>query len=346
MAKVRNKQTHCPNCNFKFEETDNYCPSCGQKNTDLNISFGEFITDFMVDFFSFETKFFRTVPALLFKPGKVPKEFIDGKRSSHIPPLRIFLFLSFITFFLWSLSFRLAKEESEDEQNAILEAILDTTNTDSMPLDSLILEKDTSYQGKIDTLIDDINITLDTAEAAENQINLSREDLALIFNKKVKPEAIIDSISPEIKGFKRKAFIQSLKAYQANKKVFRSYLVGNISLVLLLLQPFFALLLKLLYIRRKEFFYVEHLVFSLYFHAFILFLVIFLILLNAYLPLTLLVPMLIILTYFYLLVGVKRFYDQSWIKSFIKTSMVSTIYMILLIPSFALGYFLLSIYFF
>ena len=79
------------------------CPNCGQKNTDFNISVKELAVDFFGDLFSFDAKFFNTIPPLIFRPGKVPKDYIDGKRVNHIPPLRIFIFLSFISFFLWGL---------------------------------------------------------------------------------------------------------------------------------------------------------------------------------------------------------------------------------------------------
>jgi hypothetical protein len=47
-------------------------------------------------------KAWRTLPALLWKPGQLTRDYIDGKRMRHMPPLILFLFLNFVMFFVFS----------------------------------------------------------------------------------------------------------------------------------------------------------------------------------------------------------------------------------------------------
>jgi len=336
---LQNKSRKCPNCGQALNHEENFCPNCGQKNTDLNISFWEIIKEFLGDFFSFDDKLFKTVPALLFKPGKVPKEYIDGKRAGHIPPLRIFIFLSFVTFFLWSLSF--SKNDVENEENNIADVLLDSLDANPEIKDSLKTEF-----SKIDTVINGVNFSVDTAKGKEVGLDLDEGDIRYMLDKTYGPEQIVDSLAPDFTGFKRHAFIQSLRVYQAKKGEFLKYLMGNISLVLLLLQPFFALFLKLFYIRRKEFFYIEHLVFSLYYHSFILLLTIFLYVVHYIFGSDYLILILVLSAFIYLILALKRFYGQSIAKTIFKAFLISGAYITFLIPSFAIGYLLLGLYFY
>lgn len=326
---IENKSDTCFNCKNALENNENYCPNCGQKNTDLNISVAELFRDFASDYFTFDSKFFNTFGPLIFKPGKVPKEYIDGQRVKHIPPLRIFIFLSFITFFLWGLSFESDQEEVEDEEEKITataplkkpQEIIDSLNSE-LPL-SIKLSQDSS--------------------ANEDEISNS---LNYIINKENKPQEIVDSLAKDKHEIIRKLMVQGLRMYQAEEGVVYDYLMGNISIVLLMLQPFFALLLKLFYIRRKSFFYIEHLVFSLYYHAFILMATIFIFFMSFYFDPEYGFLLLTLLAFFYFLLASKRFYEQSWGKTLVKSTLISLIYQVTMFPFFILVYLFLSLYFY
>ena len=341
----------CSNCNQPLQQDENFCPNCGQKNTDLNISVRELAMDFFEDFFSFDTKFFNTIPPLIFKPGKVPKDYIDGKRVSHIPPLRIFIFLSFISFFLWGLSFKTEDDnktvDDKSDADKIIDILADTSETEFLFVDTVETKvNQANKKGRVDTLIDGVNYSVDTDSAKNIGLDLDKADLAYLLDKEKTPNEIVDSLAPNFTGFKRKAFIQALRVYQARDGEIKSYLMGNISMVLLLFQPFFALLLKLFYIRRKAFFYIEHLVFSLYFHAFILLLVILLFTLSFLVDLDFVVLLLMLSAFIYLILALKRFYMQSYGKTIFKGFLISGIYLLILFPASAVGYLLLSLYFY
>ena len=87
----------CPNC--ATELAGNFCAECGQSAKDLKKPFVSLIRDIMGDVFSFDGRLFRTIPALLFRPGHVTRAYIDGKRMRYVPPFRLFLITS-VLFFL------------------------------------------------------------------------------------------------------------------------------------------------------------------------------------------------------------------------------------------------------
>jgi hypothetical protein len=89
---------HCPNCETAFDNSFKYCPNCGQANKKLSLSFKYFISEFLTGMFNLDSKIFRTLKLLFFKPGKLSKEFIEGRRNTYIPPVRLYLAGSLIYF--------------------------------------------------------------------------------------------------------------------------------------------------------------------------------------------------------------------------------------------------------
>lgn len=62
-----------------------------------------FLQHFLNDYFTFDSKIVRSFRPLLFKPGFLTTEFLNGRRVRYIPPLRMYLFVSILFFLLLSL---------------------------------------------------------------------------------------------------------------------------------------------------------------------------------------------------------------------------------------------------
>ena len=126
---------------------------------------------------------------------------------------------------------------------------------------------------------------------------------------------------------------QSLIKAFTDKEFFIQALYRNLSYILFILMPVFALILKLLYTRRRL--YIEHLVFSLNMHSFTLLLFSFLVIVAMVFPsasgasqwLLVVLPV-------YFAVGMKRFYMQGWFKTILKEIILTVLYSILLAIAF------------
>jgi hypothetical protein len=119
---------------------------------------------------------------------------------------------------------------------------------------------------------------------------------------------------------------------------FTELFIHRLPYLLFLSLPFFAFILKLLYIRRKTFFYSDHAIFTLhhYIFSFILLLLIFLIsALNNWLHIRLfniLMTLLIFSWPVYLYVAMRKFYGQGWFKTFSKFLLLNLLgFMVLLL---------------
>jgi len=104
MTSVNSKSDHCANCGFIFRADENFCPMCGQKNHDLKVPLKHVIEEVFENTLHLDSKVFRTVKLLVFKPGYLSLEFNSGKRVNYVPPIRLYVLISFLFFFLLSLS--------------------------------------------------------------------------------------------------------------------------------------------------------------------------------------------------------------------------------------------------
>lgn len=85
----------CLNCGTAL--IGSHCHSCGQA-AHVHRTLGAFFHDLLHGVFHFEGKIWRTLPMLVRHPGKLTREYIDGKRASFVSPIALFLFCVFLMF--------------------------------------------------------------------------------------------------------------------------------------------------------------------------------------------------------------------------------------------------------
>jgi hypothetical protein len=78
-----------------------HCHHCGQR-AHVHRTLGAFFHDLLHGVLHFEGKVWRTLPLLAWRPGKLTREYIDGRRASYVSPIALFLFTIFVTFALWN----------------------------------------------------------------------------------------------------------------------------------------------------------------------------------------------------------------------------------------------------
>ena len=76
-----------------------YCPNCGQKRIESKESLKELGSNFLGDYFTYDSKLMSSLRPLIGKPGFLTRAYIEGKRRGYIAPLRLYIFIS-IVFFL------------------------------------------------------------------------------------------------------------------------------------------------------------------------------------------------------------------------------------------------------
>lgn len=88
----------CENCGYIVDIA--YCSRCGQKNTETRQSFGYFIIHFIEDFTHYDGAFWKTIKYLLFRPARLTIEYLQGYRQRYVPPVKLYIFISFACFLI------------------------------------------------------------------------------------------------------------------------------------------------------------------------------------------------------------------------------------------------------
>jgi len=144
------EKTKCPNCEKEFDSSYNFCPYCGQKNIAPNPKVKHFISEFLSANFNLDSKIFLTLKTLVLKPAALSKEYLAGKREKYITPVRLYLFISLVYFFVISFSpgdntavVHVNKDDVTDStQNTLVAVSVDDVNPDTLKgFDKLLYHK-------------------------------------------------------------------------------------------------------------------------------------------------------------------------------------------------------------
>ncbi len=87
----------CRNCAAPL--AGQYCSACGQRHKLRVITLWELFRSLIGDLFELDSRLWRSLLPLVFRPGFLTREYLSGKRAFYTPPLRMYLVLS-VTFFL------------------------------------------------------------------------------------------------------------------------------------------------------------------------------------------------------------------------------------------------------
>ncbi|RLD47287.1 MAG: hypothetical protein DRI86_00815 [Bacteroidetes bacterium] len=133
--------TNCTNCEAQFDQESKFCPNCGQKNIEIKLRFKDFISEFFSANFNLNSKIFISLKLSLFKPAFLAKEFLSGKRTKYIPPVRLFLFINLIYFFFLFLDVSNVEAVEVLDSNNTQNEVIATLHEDTL-INSIILEEE------------------------------------------------------------------------------------------------------------------------------------------------------------------------------------------------------------
>jgi hypothetical protein len=314
------EQKNCLNCGAPLHGT--FCHECGQKNLPRRQDIGDFILNFISSFYSFESKFFKTFGFLLFKPGRIINDYNAGKRESYYHPVRMYVFLSFIFFLVLSFV------PDEDKINI---------NQDGRELSS---EEKKQVLDSVRVNLDSLNIRVPSGDWT-NSSSWGKDDPKTIAEyDSIENSKPIASRDGKIERYFTEKFIK-LKQENGDddkailKRFFESF-VENIPRMIFLLLPIFALLLKLLYVRR-DFYYSEHLVFSVLFYDFMYLIGAIGLLCSMVSWLDWASSILMLLTFFYLYKAMRHVYKQSRGKTILKFLLLNILFFFCLMIGFTVN---------
>jgi len=149
----------CLNCGQPFQGNENFCSECGQVNDDIPLSIKQFVSEFFAGFFSFDSRFLKTLIPLLLKPGKVSKEYIQGKRMKYTNPFQMYLHTSILFFLLTGLISTITSYKNLGKEGSLSKKIKDSALVDTKKEDNNKV-KDTfavKYHQKLDSIFKHTN---------------------------------------------------------------------------------------------------------------------------------------------------------------------------------------------
>ena len=338
-SKIRTEKV-CLNCGT--ETSGRYCPACGQENIEPKQTVWHLVTHFFSDITHFDGKFFSTVKDLFIKPGFLSKEYMIGRRASYLDPIRMYIFTSaffFIVFFSFVNPDKIGTGKDLKNLNdpELLTQLAEAKNS----RDSLEILKE--YNEVVSPYLKskgDSSQKLQHKRFFKNYPSVESYDSiqkTLPVDKKdgwLKKKVTLRIISIEQRFDKERGeFIREL----ANN------FIHNFPKMLFISLPVFALLLKLLYIRRKRFYYVDHGIFAIHLYIFSFLILLIYFLFNEIQKDTgwkwlgwLTVPI-VIYPFIYYYKAMRRFYEQRRAKTIVKYLLLFMLSFIVLLIIFICG---------
>lgn len=359
-------QRSCQNCGAP--SFGPHCYACGQSEKGMVRHLSELFSDLGDIVFNVDSRIFRTLFDLYLRPGFLTTEYLGGRRVRYVTPFRLFFFLSIAAFF--AVQIAIPDIDAEDF------SLGDRVGSAMTPE-----EVDNVVKAEVDVLnksLQDAGVTPETRVSLEDAIanirGRGRDRLAEIRKESIltglppsaltKPKSkfqfgdkpwdresnplVVEWLPPSLNERLNNTIEHMDDNLRSAEKDPGHLVAGFISVLpqtLIVVMPFFALFLKLVYLFKRRL-YMEHLLVALHSHAFIFMSILVLLLLawlgslaaaHAWLVTTLdiLLAAAWVWLFLYLLLMQKRVYQQGWFLTIFKYCFVGTCYMIFL--SLALG---------
>lgn len=307
----------CLNCGSVIH--GRYCHVCGQENLEPEETTWHLVTHFFNDITHFDGKFFVTLKDLLFKPGFLSREYKAGRRSSYLNPVRMYIFTSALFFLVF-----FSVTGFQDVVNTTYDGktMEDIQKMDSLQFISFLHAYDSTLhmsKKEFPVYADSVRDTKGLHFSTEHYKSKAEYDSLLKTGK------VDDGWLEQLFTYKEIEMNQKYHNDQRQiSKAFVNNLLHSFPQILFISLPIFAFILKLLYNRRKQFYYVSHAIFSIHLYVFV-FMMMFIMLLLRKLhgwfkweAINYIGWVVILLIFFYLYKAMRNFYQQRRGKTILK----------------------------
>jgi hypothetical protein len=294
----------CENCATALQGP--YCHVCGQHAHNPLRSFGHAVEEVLESFWHLDGRFVRTLRDLLV-PGRLAANYLGGHRARYVPPLRLFLVLSVLTFFVGRLTLHFdphafdddarpkagaqaparpglsvdTRDEANDADYAAAGTVDEVLAIRAKKQRDLAQARNDPSAGWFVSALGDVPVRQidDRARVRLQALGATPEQLRVLDTPVAAPASTAprdgehDIDDRTVLGRWLSHRVERLKEnaekVQASPDEFIRLVLGAVPGALFLLVPLFALCLRLLYLRGRHG-YLEHLVVAFYSHAFML----------------------------------------------------------------------------
>lgn len=269
---------HCLNCGSPL--AGQYCSRCGQRARSRLISVWELVRDAFGDLFELDSRLWQTLLPLMFRPGRLTRDYLRGRRARFMPPFRTYLVLSvvffLVAFFEPERHFGFLLEPSDEPVSAAEEAAaaaeIRQQVLDDLAREGIVVDGQTPAAadpgedegedpgedpGEKEGGTGNTGANIQFADG-KPIVNCNFDDAGL--------DGLPDWLSRRLTPERLRSACEKIRADSGEQ--FVDQLLDNVPASLFILLPLMALVLKVLYPLSKRY-YVEHLLFVLHYHAFV-----------------------------------------------------------------------------
>jgi hypothetical protein len=260
----------CLNCGTELKGP--FCYFCGQPDRNFMRFFPVLLRDLMEDLFDLDSRFMRTMKPLLFKPGRLTRDYMEGRRFRYAPPMRLYIFSSIVFFLLAALVSSDAIPIDTGKDKPAIAAPVESTEppaTDQEKIEQALSKLPPDVRAEIDADA----IVAETRGRKNGNAGFKVDQIQ--FNDKPwdretnpvdlpwLPDWLNDRINDEIEQSPHKA-----EQINANPNLIVDKVFDILPATMFVLLPVVAMIFKFWYLFAKRF-YIEHLIFALHNHAYV-----------------------------------------------------------------------------
>ena len=163
--KSHREHVHGPCANCGAELDGDFCAACGQP-AHIHRTLGHMVEEFLHGLLHFDTRAWRTMPMLVFRPGTLTRDYIHGKRARFVSPLAIFLLTVFTMFVVFAFAGGSRVGVDEQIHSEAVASLAEGLPVDGVPAQTVAAAEEVNEDGEVTTITNNDNSYASIGEAA------------------------------------------------------------------------------------------------------------------------------------------------------------------------------------
>lgn len=352
----------CSNCGTELSGP--VCHSCGQTADSFHRPVWELLAEIFDGLFGFEGRMWRTIPPLLYRPGHITRQYLSGVRARYVMPFRLYLTASVLFFLVVFGATNIGSPDvpSPEEMAAGQEAAAAGLDVARQQMEAAGVDVDEIGQALAaaeagqDALAEVVNDPVLQAVQEENWKQNAIDGVRVVLVPEDYPELVqefeersdgrvSDGVIELEEGFSVSVgedvsdMPLEVRRFLANKAIsvinddgqmMQRELKTWIPRVMFVLVPVYGLLLAFMHFYKRGYFFYDHMVVSLHFHAFLYLFLLVTMVLSAIIGPGWGIVILLVWSNFYLYRIHRRVYDHGRFSSALRVITLNFAYTILL----------------